>query len=177
MGKRSCTMPGCEQKHYGFDRCRPHYMQWWRQGGIPNRPSQREKAIEERFWEKVEVADCWEWAAAKSGGYGVFWNGERTMGAHRWSWEQLVGPIGDDLELDHLCKNTACVNPDHLEPVSHPENVRRGVSGVNTRSKTHCPRRHPYAGENLLVSSGRRYCRACKRQRQTASARQGQEDQ
>jgi hypothetical protein len=121
-------------------------------------------AVAERFWSKVDASGiCWEWKAAKARGYGRFGVGSKVVLAHRWAWLNLVGPIGEGLELDHLCRNRACVNPDHMQPVTHTENVRRGYGGWNTASKTHCPQGHLYAGDNLMISSGRRYCRACHR--------------
>jgi hypothetical protein len=124
----------------------------------------------ERFWSKVDASGvCWEWTAAKTNGYGRFGVGQRTVQAHRWAWESLVGPISAGFELDHLCRNPACVMPDHLQPVRHAENVQRGAGGWNKASLTHCPRGHPYAGKNLLVNrAGGRVCRICKRARQRA---------
>ena len=127
--------------------------------------------ISERFWSKVDkTGRCWEWtAAAHLLGYGTFWNGSKLVGAHRWAYEQANGEIGPGLELDHLCRNPRCVRPDHLEPVSHTENVRRGRSGWNTREKTCCPVGHAYTEENtLMLRSGSRVCRICKRERQRA---------
>lgn len=122
--------------------------------------------VSDRFWSKVFITSvCWEWKGSKKNGYGSFWNGERRIGAHRWAWENLVGPIPVGLEIDHLCRNRSCVNPDHLEPVTHKENVRRGAGGWNTASKMSCPQGHPYAGENLMTSQGHRYCRTCARKR------------
>lgn len=134
-----------------------------------------------RFFKKVEpcpVTGCWEWTAAKVKGYGIFWqggkrcNGGRNYQAHRWLWETLNGPVPMERELDHLCRNRGCVNPEHLEPVTRSVNNLRGLSPARTRQffldKTHCPKGHPYSGDNLFVgtrSNGRNYrqCRICMR--------------
>jgi hypothetical protein len=83
--------------------------------------------------------------------------------AHRWAYEYSIGPIPEHLELDHLCRSRNCVNPEHLEAVTHLENMGRGIS--HQKAKTHCPKGHPYSGENLYVapSNGKRYCRECTR--------------
>ena len=111
----------------------------------------------------IRTSGCWEWLAGKDpSGYGsVRWEG-RTRGAHRVAYEVLVGPVPDGLELDHLCRNRACINPAHLEPVTRRENVRRGFgpAGICAR-RTHCPRGHAYDQPNTLLYRGKRYCRAC----------------
>jgi len=120
----------------------------------------------DRFWEKVSAeGPCWEWMAAKmKNGYGVF-NLGRGLGttlAHRFAYEQTVGTIGSGLQLDHLCRNRACVNPDHLEPVSQQENLRRGSGfvGVNLRKKT-CPRGHVYDAVYVGRGKSERRCTSC----------------
>jgi hypothetical protein len=119
-----------------------------------------------RFEEKFERQPdgCWVWTAAKHrGGYGAFWAGKRVL-AHRFAYEVMVAPIPRGLQLDHLCRNRACVNPAHLEPVTQCENEARGVKGALT---THCPKGHPYSGDNLILEKkhGWRKCRECHRER------------
>ena len=130
-----------------------------------------------RFLEKTAPADngCIEWTGGLNGvGYGQFYRGRTSLDetgkgyAHRWSYEFFVGPIPEGMHLDHLCRNTKCVNPEHLEPVTIRENLMRGT-GASARHavKTHCPEGHPYSGDNLYQhpTKGQRYCRACGRRR------------
>ncbi len=85
------------------------------------------KPLKERFFAKVKkTEECWEWQACLDRkGYGRFWKDGRNCHAHRVSYELIVGPLTRDQHLDHLCRNTICVNPSHLEPVSLMENVAR----------------------------------------------------
>ena len=126
--------------------------------------------ILERMMDKFTVNDgCWEWTGATNGrGYGTIRKGRAVDGmvyAHRVMYEELIGPIPDDLEIDHLCRNRSCVNPEHLEPVTAQENVLRGDTiAAHNVAKTHCPSGHPYSGDNLYVyPSGDRRCMACHR--------------
>ena len=134
-----------------------------------NEDQEERGGVSERFWSKVDVRsarDCWEWLGCLSAGYGRFslGNGGGLILAHRYSYEALVGVIPTGLRLDHLCRNTSCVNPMHLEPVTQRENVLRGRSPAALNAlKTHCPKGHPLSGANLRVDNvGKRRCRACK---------------
>ena len=120
--------------------------------------------MEERFWAKVDrTSSCWNWVASRVHGYGSFRIGRRSHAAHRVAWELLVGPIPEGLVLDHLCRNPSCVNPDHLEAVSIPENVRRGLKTYAIR--TTCKHGHDITDPANVKTrpNGRRECRICAR--------------
>ena len=118
---------------------------------------------------------CWIWLGSlnrgpskKDIGYGRFQCDGVQSQAHRYSYEMHIGPIPKGLEIDHLCRNPCCVNPDHLEPVTHKENVRRGDASVSwakqQRNKTHCKRGHEFSEDNIYLNkTGGRCCKACAR--------------
>lgn len=119
-----------------------------------------------------QVFGCWLWTGQKNiYGYGTVATGRKFHGmAHAIAWKLFKGEIPAGCEIDHLCKNHGCVNPDHLDPVSHAVNVERGDGGWHNRVKTHCPRGHPYNGANLYVipSTGSRLCAECQREHKRA---------
>jgi hypothetical protein len=136
--------------------------------------------FETRFWSKVEKSHsgCWIWTGAKNDtGYGMLLRGVPAKGrirAHRWLYEKTNGPIPPGLELDHLCRNRACVNPRHLEPVSHRENILRGIgpSAVHAK-KTHCIRGHEFTPANTKRLPHGRECVECRRMHNAARSRRG----
>lgn len=132
----------------------------------------------ERFWKRVTILEngCWQWTGGKSNGYGMFHKQRTEHGkqavhknSHVWAYENYVGPIPERFELDHLCRNRACVNPLHLEPVPKAVNVLRGEGACAKHArKSHCKHGHKLEGNNLAFetdSKGRisRRCRECVR--------------
>lgn len=158
-GHRLCRI--CRRAHMAKVRAR-------QRASKPPRPT-----WQERFWSHVapdRVTGCWIWTSTintKRGGYGQFADAERrNRRAHRVAYELAVGPIPEGLALDHLCRTPACVNPDHLEPVTALVNNRRGRSNPMLTAQTQiCQRGHKLTPENTYVqpSNGARNCRLCKK--------------
>lgn len=126
---------------------------------------------EAEFWQRVEKAgpdECWPWhGVIANNGYGIFSFRSKTAMAHRLSYEWLVGPIPEGLTIDHLCRNTLCMNPSHMEPVSMYENIMRGdCPAAQNARKTHCRHGHEFTPENTVVKMRRghpaRVCRTCR---------------
>lgn len=139
------------------------------------------KSAKQRFYEKVSLPDehgCMLWAKGTNGkGYGTFYFRGDKVYAHRFAYELMAGPIPEGFEIDHVrargCRSTLCVTPDHLEAVTHDENIARrrlpkysdAVVAANRERAariTHCPRGHEYTPENMHKG---RDCRRCRRDR------------
>lgn len=117
---------------------------------------------------------CFEWPYAKDrDGYAYARVGSRaSVRVHRFIYESVSGPIPVGLVLDHLCRNRGCVNPHHLEPVSHAANIQRGVGlAPLNAAKTHCKRGHPFDADNTRIRKTGRACRTCERNRVKRSCR------
>jgi hypothetical protein len=124
------------------------------------------RVLFERLEEKIDLTDpggCWPWLGTRPNGYGMVDVDGPMRKAHRVLYELVVGPVPGGLVLDHLCRNRACVNPDHLEPVTQRENALRGIgpTAENAR-KRRCLHGHPF---DAVAPDGHRVCRTCARDR------------
>jgi hypothetical protein len=166
VAHRQCEGAGCDRHaNCGGGRfCRNHWKRFKRTGRI-ERPT-----AEERFFSRLTEDEngCWNWPLVASNTYGtVFEDNGKPWLPHRWSYTFLRAEIPEGLELDHLCRNRVCVNPWHLEPVTHRVNTLRGVG-----SAAHCKHGHEYTPENTYRDPkwGKRGCRTCRRAASNRSA-------
>lgn len=118
-------------------------------------------APEIRFFTRVEQdGDCWIWTGGQTAGYGMFWDGDRNVRAHRWTFEYFRCEIPAGLEIDHLCRRTLCVNPWHGDPVTGLVNILRSdAPSALAARRDHCINGHP-----LTPGPGQRICRTCRRE-------------
>ena len=125
----------------------------------------RRRPAEDRFWPKVQKTEgCWLWTGALAKGYGRFSVTPTTVTfAHRYAYELIVGTIPHGLQIDHLCRNTRCVNPQHLEPVTARANTLRGIApSARNAAKSECIRGHAFTPANTYIkANGHRNCRKC----------------
>lgn len=109
---------------------------------------------------------CWEWTRpVNSWGYGQTTANGKRKAIHRLVYELFFGELpefngdGDSIVIDHICRNKICVNPMHLQAITHTENAVLG-----RLRNTHCPHGHAFEGENLRITpQGWRKCRTCER--------------
>ncbi len=171
-----CSLPDCGRPHSAKGYCNRHYQRL-RAHGDPS-GGRLELTVSQRFERLVDrngpesgniAGRCWLWTQKPAAtGYGDFRAGRRLRwSAHRYSYELYVGPIPDDLVLDHLCRNRICVNPTHLELVTNEENLRRGAGyGLQNGMRNHCANSHEYTPENTYIDRrGGVRCRQCARDR------------
>ncbi len=128
-----------------------------------------------RFWRQVDDSgSCWIWTGIKDyKGYGQFSaNNKKHLAAHRWAYEALVGPIKEGFVVDHLCRNRACCNPDHMEIVTPTENVMRGegITAQNAR-RAECSCGHTYSVAHRKDGRSYRFCKRCKNEQQREKRR------
>lgn len=147
-----------------------------------------EEKYQERFLSRLCALDDedgghWTFQGGRTnGGYPCFWAGkERGMvSAHRLSYEVFVAPVAKGLDVDHLCRTRWCCNPDHLEPTTRSENLRRGRGPQASRERaaliTRCPWNHEYTPENTGWQGNSRYCRTCHRAATARSEYVGRRD-
>lgn len=117
-------------------------------------------------WRVIDDNGCWLWQGSiGTHGYGSY----QGLYVHRVSYEHYVGPIPDGLQIDHLCKVTRCLNPEHLEPVTNRENIHRGDSPSILIVRTgRCAAGHEMTPENayIRIDGHGRQCKTCNRLRQ-----------
>jgi len=176
-----CFVPECTRQQHTSNFggiCLMHYKRLRRNGTTA---LQYVPTLAERFWAKVvkdgpipshrpDLGPCWTWTGTIHGatGYGYFsLDHSHPVGAHRIAYELTIGPLGNAI-VDHLCRNRACPNPTHLEPVTYRENLVRGPTTIAAQNlaKTHCPHGHSYDEVNTYIwRDGSRHCRACSREK------------
>lgn len=164
---RTCEVNGCERTHEARGYCHSHFAWSHRNGGATPTGPIVKPTTEQRFDAKIDKLPSghWIWRGSTDGEgrYGSFQFEGRVQRAHRVAWMMFRGPIPTGLKIDHLCRVTLCVNPDHLQPVTLAENILRGNSptAINA-AKTHCIRGHEFNAENTRISNmGGRYCGTC----------------
>lgn len=160
-----CSYGACDYPADTAGLCSAHYVRS-RTGHPPmdapmrRRVSSLRDAVERGLPNPLPPDDhCWEWQRHRFDGYGHQRYNGRSHPAHRLAYELFVGPVPDGLCIDHLCRNRACVNPAHLEPVTWGENSRRGLV------KTICKRGHDLTDEANIYrtpSKRRGQCRKCR---------------
>lgn len=183
MSKPICAVDGCQRSVSARGWCGMHYARWRAHKNplMTLMPTRVNGTPAQRFYAKVAAPDtqsCCLWLGHTSKrGYGRFRLNGVYVNAHRASYILSIGPLSDELDLDHLChtrdtacpggvtcKHRRCVNPEHLEPVTHSENSkRRGDTASLRKTRTHCRNNHPLDAENVVMNQGKSRCKTCRR--------------
>lgn len=174
---RECSVVSCGRDYEAKGYCHSHYEALRRNGQRPT--VAYPKTVEERFMRRVDKSPSghWMWtgSTASQGRYGVFFKGGKNMPAHRAAWEIWQGAIPEGHVIDHLCRQTLCVRPEHLEPKTQQMNILAGTApAALNAAKTHCHKGHAFTIDNTRVTpGGRRVCRACARGRSARQRKEG----
>lgn len=134
----TCSIEECEKLVHSRGWCAMHVMRWKTHGDTSVCTTNRYLTMQERFWMKVQKGPgCWLWTGGSRDGYGTFTERYRgkTHLAHRLAYELVLGPVPEEKQLDHRCRNTLCVNPAHLRPVTHKQNMEH-QAGAHRNSST-----------------------------------------
>jgi hypothetical protein len=168
-----CSVAVCHRDAEDGGMCHSHYEYQRRTGKVPTHRLLPDIPFEERFWARTTPGEngciIWTAATASEGRYGMCSYEGVVRPAHVVAYLAFVGQYDMSLDIDHLCGVTLCVNPQHLEPVTHRENVLRGrsIQAQNAR-KVECIRGHDLTDPVNVrtMKRGGRACRACVRERQ-----------
>lgn len=163
MTSMTCKINGCDNPSRARGMCRSHHQRW-RRGGDLNAPlNPRARSAEERIAKWTEKSgECLIWNGnVLNSGYGQMRDSGRMVLVHRWAWSQVNGPIPDEMQIDHICHNRLCVNPDHLRLATAKQNAENKISarmdsrsGVRGVQKTANGTWHAYAGHNGQIIHG-----------------------
>lgn len=173
-----CSVEGCERPVKAMGLCNLHWQRQWKHGST-DVVAFIKGDDEARFFSHVnkngpipehnpELGKCWLWTGSLTDdGYGEFYCKGKTVKAYRWLYEREIGEVSEGMVLDHLCRNPACVNPLHLEPVTNRENILRGENpAAQNAKKRYCKRGHLLEGDNVYPDKkGHRNCKICARLR------------
>lgn len=181
MGSLVCAVRGCVEVSHCKKMCRKHYLRNTKVGS-PYTYSQDPSlygSIKEKFFSRVQVPDvngCMVYTGhINDDGYGRFRLGKNLVMAHRFSYETFMGPIPEDMTIDHGCFNRSCVAPAHLEPTTAYENKKRGTSFTHWSDRDTCVNGHEYTTENTRIDKRKvtrsfgetyttvRVCRQCQK--------------
>ncbi len=168
---RLCEFPGCGRKYSAKGLCKGHYYQrlHGRESRLlsmmrsPNSPP-RIMCDESPCQNSFLSGPCHVYRGSKDTcGYGSVCISGRMMSVHRYVWSQEFGPIPPGMMIDHMCRNRACCNTDHLRLVTPKQNSTENIVRIQ---KTHCPQGHPYDQTNTYRHGSRRHCRKCRKEQQ-----------